>query len=122
MLFLVQKYIGALNPLRHREKALLVTRSVYHKYRLLYETDVVRKFALVICGGIIGEKDSNFQVLFFVVFMQKVIFSRLKYQLIMFLFDVAKTVSLRRLNNELFMEVVKLIRKIFNSSVLQFGE
>lgn len=62
MLSLIQKYISIENPRKHREKVLCVTSSVYHKYRLLYETDVVRNLSLPICSVILNEKDSNFQV------------------------------------------------------------
>lgn len=39
----------------------------------------------------------------------------------MFLFDLAKTVSLR-LNNGLFFAVMSLIQNILNNNVLQFGK
>lgn len=65
MLSLIQKYISAENPLKHREKALCVASNTYHKYRLLYETDVVRNLSLPICSIILNEKDSNFQVKLF---------------------------------------------------------
>ncbi|KAI1709848.1 tuberin domain-containing protein [Ditylenchus destructor] len=99
---LVQKYISHSNPAKRREKALSLLRETYYKHRLFYEADVVKNLILQVLQPktIAEEEDANFQ-----------------YELTSFLFDLARTVTLKvSASNETFNDIVLLIGSIFNGN------
>ncbi|CAI4224137.1 unnamed protein product [Auanema sp. JU1783] len=95
----VKTYSHESQAKERRSKVLYAMHSIYTRFKLLYEPEIVTQVILPLSEKVHQEKDS-----------------RIQYQMINILLDVAKTVSIRD-DCKLFESVISLIRKLFNNTM-----